>query len=53
VAYPVAETLALEAAYAFTGNHVENPPGTSQPRPSATLHLAFLGIRWRFAEVTW
>jgi len=53
-AHPMTEDVALEAVYAFTANHAENAPGSSQPTlPSATLHLAFLAIRWRFAEASW
>jgi hypothetical protein len=47
-AYPLAEVVAIEGVYAFTANHTDE-----QARPSATLHLVFLALRWRFAEATW
>lgn len=46
--YPLAETLALEAVYGFAVHDTTDPT-----RPSATRHLAFAGLRWRPAEVTW
>jgi hypothetical protein len=47
-AYPLSETLALEGAYAYTATRSDDPT-----RPSGRLHLAFLAVRWRFAEVSW
>jgi hypothetical protein len=53
-AYPVADALSLEAVYAFTVvEGADDPSGSPAPLPSATLHLAFLAVRWRFAEVSW
>lgn len=47
-AWPVSDRVALEGVYAFTATHTDDPS-----RPSATLHLAFLAVRWRVAEVWW
>lgn len=47
-AYALGEAAALEAVYAFTTTRSDDPT-----RPSGSLHLAFLAVRWRFAEVSW
>src|SRR5512142_2015423 len=47
-AYPVTDAVALEAVYAFTASHSDDPA-----RGSASLHLAFVAARWRFLETTW
>lgn len=47
-AYPLGDAVALEGVYAFTGTRSDDPG-----RPSGTIHLAFLAVRWRFAEVSW
>ncbi len=47
-AHPVSESVDLEAVYSFAANQSDDPS-----RPSATRHLAFLALRWRFAEVKW
>jgi hypothetical protein len=48
LAVPIAASVALEAVYSFAANHSNDPS-----RPSATRHLAFLALRWRFAELGW
>ncbi len=47
-AHPVTDSLDVEAVYSFAANYSNDPS-----RPSSTLHLAFLAVRWRFAEVGW
>ncbi len=47
-AHPLSESLDVEASYSFAANHSDDPS-----RPSATRHLAFIALRWRFAEVQW
>jgi len=46
--YPILPSADLEVVYSFAGNHSNDPS-----RPSASRHLGFLAIRWRFAEVEW
>ncbi len=46
--YPVSNALDAEAVYTFTADRTDDPA-----RPSATLHLAYLGFRWKFGEVSW
>ena len=46
--YPILPSVDLEAVYSFAGNRSNDPS-----RPSASRHLGFLALRWRFAEVEW
>ncbi len=46
--YPILRSVDVEAVYSFAGNRSNDPS-----RPSASRHLGFLGLRWRFAEVEW
>jgi hypothetical protein len=48
LAYPILPSVDLEAVYSFAGNRSNDPS-----RPSASRHLGFLALRWRFAEVEW
>lgn len=46
--HALSEEVDLEAAYSFAGNATDDPA-----RPTAALHVAFLGLRTRLGKVTW
>ena len=48
VSYALAEALDTELTYSFAGAETTDPL-----RPSASRHLAFLGLRWRAAVLAW
>jgi hypothetical protein len=45
--YPLLDTVDLQAVYSWSGSRTTDPE-----RRFAARHLAFVGLRWLFAELT-
>jgi hypothetical protein len=46
--YPLLDTVDVQAVYSWSGSRTTDPE-----RRWAARHLAFIGLRWLFAEFTW
>lgn len=46
--YPLLDTVDLQAVYSWSGSRTTDPE-----RRWAARHLAFVGLRWLFAELSW